>query len=204
VVGIVEQANYDSDSRQLSFEVWTPVRCGEMTPYDFAYPAAIDITKKFPTDLEEELDFDGGVGPGKLVGDGFTLGVPIGNFTASYTINDPYKLLKRRFNDRGQPNPSDANDVSPGDPQTTTTPPLTTQASGPQSPLPNNSVPTTHISDRSFVSSIGISAITFDTPLIDNVTDPDNPIETTLAQIFEYDENKERHGARLAFYFEED
>jgi hypothetical protein len=53
------------------------------------------------------------------------------------------------------------------------------------------------------VSSIGISAITFDTPLIDNVTDPDNPIETTLAELFEYDDNEELHGARLAFYYED-
>lgn len=203
VTGVVEQANYDSDSRQLSFEVWTPVRAGEMTPYDFAHPAAIDITKMFPTDLEEELDFDGGVGPGKLTGDGFTLGVNIGNFSTSYSVADPYKLGKRRFSDRGQPNPSDANDVAPGNAQTTETPPLTTQPSGPLSPLPNNSVPTTHISDRSFISSIGISAITFDTPIVDNVTDPDNPIETTLADILLYDEESELHGARLAF-FEED
>jgi hypothetical protein len=205
VTGIVEQANYDSDSRQLSFEVWTPVRAGEMTAYDFAHPREIDQQLKFPTNAEEELDFDGGIGPGKRVGEGFTIGVPVGNFTTSYVNPDFYKMLKRRFNDRGDPHPSDQDDGPPGDPVIPETPALTTLTAGPVSPLPNNVVPTVQIVRPDSVSSgSGLTEIRFDTPIIDNVTDPENPITTTLATLLEYDPISGIHGAKLTFLWDED
>lgn len=53
VTGIVEQGNFDSASNEISFEVWTPIKAGTMTPYDFAWPADVSQTLVFPT-VEEE------------------------------------------------------------------------------------------------------------------------------------------------------
>jgi hypothetical protein len=175
-----------------------------MTPYDFAHAAAIDQDLKFPTDDEEELDLDGGVGPGKLVGDGFSIGVPIGNFTASFVNPNFYRMLDRRFNDRGQRFPSDAGDSSPGDPVVEETAPLVPLAAGPVSPMPNNVVPTVHVTSPRFSSGGGLSSITFQTPIIDNVTDPNNPITTTLADILQWDETLMAHGAKLAFLWDDE
>lgn len=38
VVGIIESAVYDSDQKEIEFEVWLPIRLGEMAKYNFAYP----------------------------------------------------------------------------------------------------------------------------------------------------------------------
>ena len=54
--GIVEKATFDSDSLTIGLEVWTPVRLGEMVPYQFAYPAGLSIDVLFPT----EEDVQGG------------------------------------------------------------------------------------------------------------------------------------------------
>lgn len=40
VIGIVEQATFDSTNNSVQMEVWLPIRWGEMTKYRFAYPAA--------------------------------------------------------------------------------------------------------------------------------------------------------------------
>src|SRR5690606_16688532 len=45
--GIVEKATFDSDSLTIGLEVWTPVRLGEMVPYQFAYPAGLSIDVLF-------------------------------------------------------------------------------------------------------------------------------------------------------------
>jgi hypothetical protein len=84
------------------------------------------------------------------------------------------------------------------------TAPLVPLAAGPVSPLPNNVVPTVHVQSPSFSGGGGIGSITFTTPIIDNVTDPDNPITTTLEDILLYDSLSGRHGARLAFLWDED
>src|SRR5690606_7679122 len=48
-IGIVEKAIYDSDRNRIDFEVWTPIRAGESSPYIFAWPAAIPEQAIFPT-----------------------------------------------------------------------------------------------------------------------------------------------------------
>lgn len=45
----VEKAGYDPSDYTITLEAWTPVRLGEMLPYDFAYPADISIQLLFPT-----------------------------------------------------------------------------------------------------------------------------------------------------------
>jgi hypothetical protein len=47
--GIVEKATLDTNTNQINFEVWTPIRAGESTPYDFAWPANIAQHALFPT-----------------------------------------------------------------------------------------------------------------------------------------------------------
>jgi len=36
VLALVEKADYNSDTRSIDFECWTPVKAGEMEAYDFA------------------------------------------------------------------------------------------------------------------------------------------------------------------------
>lgn len=49
VVGVVDGATFDSENYSIDFDVWLPVRLGEMLPYDFAYPANVATTLVFPT-----------------------------------------------------------------------------------------------------------------------------------------------------------
>jgi len=46
---VVEKAVLDSSGKQINLEVWTPIRAGELTPYDFAWPAYIPEHSLFPT-----------------------------------------------------------------------------------------------------------------------------------------------------------
>lgn len=59
VKAVVETANYDSDSRTIQFECWTPLKSGSLVPYDFAWPAAVDENLLFPTIDEREQRFAG-------------------------------------------------------------------------------------------------------------------------------------------------
>lgn len=60
---IVEQATYNSDTHQIDFQFWTPVRSGEQTPYDFAWPAQIDVTLLWPEREDLLVGNAGGSGP---------------------------------------------------------------------------------------------------------------------------------------------
>ncbi len=206
VIGIVERANYNSDSQQLDFEIWTPVRAGEMAQYDFAYPADIDTELKFPTNADEALEFDGGDGPGRNVGEGENLGIP-GNFTTEYQNGDFYNMLNRLYNDRGQPHPSDQADNTPGTVTLSATPGLTYTGAGPSSPVTSNTTPHVPVAPRPesqvATSSGGVSEITFDTVITDN-TDPENPVVTKLGDILIFDELSGIHAARLANLWDED
>lgn len=63
--GIIQSANYDSNSRTIAFEVWTPVKSGTLIEYDFAWPADIDQTLVWPTDPERNANLIGsGDAPG--------------------------------------------------------------------------------------------------------------------------------------------
>lgn len=45
---VVEKATLDTTGKQINFDVWTPIRAGETTPYDFAWPAQIAEHSLFP------------------------------------------------------------------------------------------------------------------------------------------------------------
>lgn len=64
IKAIVEQASYNSESKEIDFEVWTPLKSGTKTPYLFAWPADIEETSLFPTIEEQQFGFAGsGQGP---------------------------------------------------------------------------------------------------------------------------------------------
>lgn len=50
VKAIVEKATLDTTGKQINLELWTPIRAGETSPYNFAWPAAIAQHAIFPTD----------------------------------------------------------------------------------------------------------------------------------------------------------
>jgi len=120
VLALVEKADYNSDTRSIDFECWTPVKSGEMEPYDFAYPADVSQELRFPTPVEEEEDFDGGTGIGRDA----TGALPIRydlrrGVRVEYDGNpDPFgfEAAKRSTSDRGDPKPSDQGDKNPGEP----------------------------------------------------------------------------------------
>jgi hypothetical protein len=60
---LIEQASYDSETYEITFDMWTPVRSGERTQYDFAWPAYIDITLLYPTEGDLLDGIAGGSGP---------------------------------------------------------------------------------------------------------------------------------------------
>lgn len=101
VVGIVEQANFDSANNEISFEVWTPVKAGTMTPYDFAWPADVSQSLIFPTVEEEYAGNAGGDGIGTDA-DGDLSGGTI------VTISG-----YRSHQDYGDKHPSDQGDTAP-------------------------------------------------------------------------------------------
>ncbi|REJ65622.1 MAG: hypothetical protein DWQ31_16920 [Planctomycetota bacterium] len=120
VLSVVEKADYNSGTRQLDFECWTPVKAGTMEPYVFGFPADVDQTLVFPTQPEVNEGFDGGTGIGRNAS-----GVlPARNdarrgVRVNYDGNsDPFgfEAAKRRNSDRGAINPSDTGDQNPGAP----------------------------------------------------------------------------------------
>jgi hypothetical protein len=46
---IVEKAVLDASGKQINLELWTPIRAGEQTPYNFAWPADIAEKALFPS-----------------------------------------------------------------------------------------------------------------------------------------------------------
>jgi hypothetical protein len=60
---IVEEATYNSENHEIDFVLWTPVRSGEQSAYDFAWPANIDTTLIFPTIEDHQQGKAGGSGP---------------------------------------------------------------------------------------------------------------------------------------------
>jgi len=65
VKGILSSANYDITEGTISYEAWLPVRSGEQTQYQFAWPADVGEDVEFPTVLE--LEYSGSPGPGRTI-----------------------------------------------------------------------------------------------------------------------------------------
>lgn len=67
VIADIENANFNSDTRTMEFDLWTPIKSGTTVPYDFARPADIEQTLLFPTLDERDLGLAGsGAGPSFL------------------------------------------------------------------------------------------------------------------------------------------
>lgn len=94
VYGIVNSAQYDSASNTIQFEVWVPVRLGEMTKYPFALPENIPLVFVYPPPdaiLGFEIDTTFQDVTGSLPG-----GSPISSFKVDHTSFDNRSLLAAR------------------------------------------------------------------------------------------------------------
>ena len=119
---IVEQATYNSDTHEIDFEFWTPVRSGEQTPYDFAWPALIDVTFLWPEREDLLVGNAGGSGPNVDVEapDGHVLDAsPPEDFNVTLedltcTPNEySNDILGKCRKDHGDKKPTDVDDVKP-------------------------------------------------------------------------------------------
>lgn len=59
IKGVVEQAQYNSDTHVIEFVVWTPLKSGSTTPYLFGWPADVEVTDIFPTQEERDRGYAG-------------------------------------------------------------------------------------------------------------------------------------------------
>lgn len=59
ITGVIKQAQYNPDTNQIDFIIWTPLLSGTTTPYHFAWPADVAETDLFPLIIERELGLAG-------------------------------------------------------------------------------------------------------------------------------------------------
>lgn len=65
IKGVIESIVYSNENNTIDFSCWLPVRIGEMSQYEFAWPATAAETAEFPTDIEIEQGDAGGNGIGR-------------------------------------------------------------------------------------------------------------------------------------------
>lgn len=143
IKALVEGATYDPSSNTIDFQCWTPLRSGEQTPYDFAWPADVSETLLFPTIAERNSGFAGGGN-----GPNFVVKAPIGGALDNTTTlvqgfqlecnGKPVRRVTEAniecHSDFGLQKPSDRGDTKP-------TPKATSENSdiqGGYSPLPSS------------------------------------------------------------------
>jgi len=160
----VDKASYNSDNRSIDFELWCPVRSGEMDAYDFAYPSDISQYTYYPS----EIDYDGDDiyswdKPVEIINENdgnpqpyvTVTGINWPDFDANKnkkTENSEYSKneksdIDRRKTSRGNVKPSDIGDISPGEPTLKATVKQGPNSPGPESPDSDN----THILPQSDV-----------------------------------------------------
>ncbi len=103
VLTVVQNASYNIEDNSIEFLLWLPVRAGEMTPYDFAFPSSLDVSVVYPTVSEITSGFAGGGGSN----------VPT---NLSFTIDPNINLIDQlalRPKDYGKPFLSDEYDSYP-------------------------------------------------------------------------------------------
>lgn len=64
VTATIESCAYDLESYSIKVSLWTPVRAGELTPYQFAFPAGLSETIFYPTFNEITSGAAGGLNQG--------------------------------------------------------------------------------------------------------------------------------------------
>ena len=120
VLGTVESADYAADNNTIEFAIWTGVRSGEMEAYDFAYPARVSQSLVFPTPIEQASGNAGGGTINNRAGGSFQRRGPKsggGGINVQWNGDSGQGAGKRRNSDKGNPNPSDSGDKSPGSPK---------------------------------------------------------------------------------------
>lgn len=101
---LVNKAAYNSEANVIDFELWVPVRMGEMTPYQYFWPAGLSAQVIFPTPEDITSGFAG-------------TGLD-NSSTPSGTPYDPYDstLINFRPKDYGSLKPGDDSDEIPANP----------------------------------------------------------------------------------------
>lgn len=128
----VESAVYNSANKTIDLVLWTPVRSGERTPYDFAYPENISVELLHPTKQDLEFGNSGATGPNvdvtppqtHVLGrppqlpQGFSFGQsdPCANISKN-NLGGP-DLANRCRPDMGDSKPSDQDDQKPNNSDT--------------------------------------------------------------------------------------
>ena len=74
VKAIVEEANYDSDDKSISFICKTPIRSGEMVEYQFFWPSTLAVSETYPTAAERAAGNAGGDGIGSTASGNLPIG----------------------------------------------------------------------------------------------------------------------------------
>jgi len=121
-LGIVEMADYNSESNTINFSVWTGVRAGEMEAYNLAYPAAVSSSIRFPDAIEEAKSYSGGGGVSGGAGGTLDRRGPHAGITVTYNgTSDPFGMGSRKNSDRGAVKPSDVGDTQAGAAEVTET-----------------------------------------------------------------------------------
>ena len=67
VKSVINVADYDPNENLITIDVELPIRSGEMTPYQWYWPAQQPATDEFPLPFEIEEGYAGGFGPGSGV-----------------------------------------------------------------------------------------------------------------------------------------
>ena len=119
--GVVEKATLDTTTNQIDLEIWTPIRAGETTPYNFAWPANIAEHALFPT-IEARNAGEAGSGtepnfstisppghPLRIPNPGVFSGFSLGCNGAGVISLEPGVCRQ----DHGDRNPSDIGDTKP-------------------------------------------------------------------------------------------
>ena len=104
---LIEQADFNSADQLLEIDCWVPVKSGEMTLYEFAWPADVSADWIFPTQREVDLGLDGGNGIGRNA----TGELPVGDTSRvrdqAIYVGGP-NIVFAGQTDRGDSNPSDS------------------------------------------------------------------------------------------------
>jgi hypothetical protein len=122
IKALIETASYDSSANAIDFECWTPLRSGETTPYNFAWPADVSETLIYPTPPDRLSGFAGGNN-----GPNFTVKAPpnspqsnVNQFIQGFRLECNGKPIRRVtaeniecHSDFGMQKPSDRTDTKP-------------------------------------------------------------------------------------------
>lgn len=108
---LIEQADFNSANQLLEIDCWVPIKSGEMTLYEFAWPANVSVDWIFPTQREVDLGLDGGNGIGRNA----TGELPVGDTSRirdqAIFVGGPNVVFGGQT-DRGDSTPSDSGFVA--------------------------------------------------------------------------------------------